>query len=111
MMDSILSSISLKSLTSSVTLPVHEPISFGFEDLVKAKAEADAAVSAEIERQLAERAEMALGVGMGYKSIMYCSSVSSAEETLTNNAEYFGYICDYNTAAELSVIKRRKSGR
>ena len=98
----IISHFSFKSLTSSVTLPVHEPISFGFEDMVKAKAEADAAVSEEIERQLIEKA---IGNGNEYRYVSYCDR----DDSLRNN--HFEYIYDYNTAAELSAIMRRKKRR
>ena len=107
MEDFILSHFSVKSLTSSVTLPVHEPISFGFEEMVKAKAEADAVVSAEIGRQLIERT---LDIGKGYKCVLYSDRDSSFNGALAD-AFHSEYIYDYNVVAELSAIKRRKNRR
>ena len=102
MNDHIISHFSFRSLTSSVTLPVHEPISFGFEDMVKAKAEADAAVSEEIERQLIEKA---IGNGNEYRYVSY------SDRDCSSSSGHFGYIYDYNTVAELSAIKKRKKRR
>lgn len=41
-------------------VPIPEPISFGFDEMFKAKAEADAEIRAEIERRLSERASGAI---------------------------------------------------
>ena len=106
-MDEIISHFSVNSLKNSVDLPVHEPISFGFEEIVKAKAESDAAISAEIERRLIE---LALGIGEGYGCVPYRTSERSSGETLTD-MKHLEYIYDYNLAAELSELKRRKNRR
>ena len=104
-MEEIISHFSVKSLKNSVALPVHEPISFGFEEIVKAKAEADAAICAEIERRLIE---MSLGIGKGYRCEPYRTSERSSYETLSD-ANHMEYIYDYGLVAELSEIKRRRN--
>lgn len=106
-MEEIISHFSVKSLKNSVSLPVHEPISFGFEEIVKAKAEADAAIAAEIERRLIE---LSLGIGDGYGCVPYRTSERSSNE-MSVDAKGIEYIYDYNLAAELSEIKRRKDRR
>lgn len=97
-MSEILSSFSLKAFTDSVTLPVHEPISFGFDEIVKAKAEADAAVTAEIERRLTE---LELGISDRFERLLYRTSETGTAETK--------YIYNYDLVAELSEISRRKN--
>ena len=104
-MEEIITHFSVKALKNSVSLPVHEPISFGFEEIVKAKAEADAAISAEIERRLIE---MSLGIGEGYRCAPYQISERSSDEASVD-VNRLEYIYDYNLAAELSEIKRRNN--
>lgn len=106
-MDEIISHFSVKSLTSSVSLPVHEPISFGFEDMVRAKAKADAVINAEIERRLIE---MSLGLGKGHKGVSNIASERSSNEAPADTARS-EYIYDLDLVAELSEIKRKKNRR
>lgn len=84
----------VKSLKNSVVLPVHEPISFDFEEQVRAKAEA-----AEEQRRFTE---MPLDIAKEYKTPSYRDS---GELPSTDRCEY---IYDYNVVAELSAIGRRK---
>ena len=97
-MGEIISHFSLKSLKSSVALPTHDPISFGFEEMVKAKAEA-----ANIRQELEE-------IGRGNASAPYRTSENPSDGTLTDKA-HSEYIYDYNIVAELSAIKRNKNKR
>ena len=94
MNDIFQSHISLKSLTSSVTLPVHDPISFGFEEMVKAKAD-----SAKVKQELVD-------IGKGLKDM----SENSSNDNMIDKARS-EYIYDYNVVAELSEIRRRKNRR
>ena len=96
-MGEIISHFSLKSLTSSVSLPVHDPISFGFEEMVKAKAN-----SAKVRQELAD-----IGKGHGAS---YRVPERALDEALTDTSRS-EYIYDYNVLAELSEIKRRKPRR
>lgn len=109
-MEEILSHFSVKALKNSVSLPVHEPISFGFGEIVKAKAEADA----ELQKRLIE---LALGIGDGYIGIgedhggvPYRTSGHSTDVSMTEE-KHREYIYDYNIVAELSEIRRRKNRR
>lgn len=93
-MGEIISHFSVKSLKSSVSLPVHDPISFGFEEIVKAKAD-----NAKIKQELAD-------IGKVFKDV----SNNSSDETITDKVRS-EYIFDYNALTELSEIKRRKNRR
>lgn len=93
----VLSNISLDLITSSVTLPVHEPISFGFEDIIKAKSEA--AVLSDAKRRYFEM--------LHDNGTSFCGGEERLRDNLTDAAR-FEYIYDYNIAAELFAIKRRK---
>lgn len=75
-----------------------EPISFGFDEMVKAKAKADAEMMAEIERRVFE---MRLG-GEG-KSEMPKNALT---DTLHSE-----YVYDYNLVAELAALKRKRNFR
>ena len=97
-MGEIISRFSLKSITSSVALPTHDPISFGFEEMVKAKAD-----SAKLRQELAE-------IGKGQSGVPYRTSERSSGEVLTDKA-HSEYIYDQNIVAELSEIKRKKNRR
>ena len=91
-MNEIITRDLIRSLKSSVALPVHDPISFGFGEMVKAKAD-----SVKVKQELADIGKVFRGV-----------SESSSDETLTDTARS-KYIYDYNVVAELSEIKRRKN--
>ena len=94
-MEEIISHFSVKSLKSSVSLPVHDPISFGFEEIVKAKAD-----NAKIKQELAD-------IGKVLKEV----SDNSSDETITDTVVRSEYIYDHNALTELSEIKRRKNRR
>lgn len=104
--------IAQASLNSEVALtpngvPIPEPISFGFDEIIKAKAEADAEIRAEIERRLAERS---LGLEKAYKE----SAGSEAAENEVPEGGSIIYRYDVpgeNIPAELSDLKRRKNRR
>lgn len=91
-MNEIITRDLIRSLKSSVALPVHDPISFGFDEMVKAKAD-----SVKVKQELADIGKVFRGV-------------SDSDETLTDTARS-KYIYDYNVVAELSEIKRRKNRR
>ena len=93
-MDEIISHFSVRSLKNSVALPVHEPISFGFEEMLKANAEA-------IRQELIE-------LGKGHGGVQYSTSERVSDDTLTDPA-HSEYIYDYNLVAELSELKRTKN--
>ncbi|MDE6727209.1 MAG: hypothetical protein K2J80_04630 [Oscillospiraceae bacterium] len=92
----------VKSLKNSVVLPVHEPISFDFEEQVRAKAEAS-----EEQRRFTE---MPLDIAKEYKTPSYRDSGGSSNGALPNTVRS-EYIYDYNVVAELSAICRRKKRR
>ena len=94
-MEEIISHFSVKSLKSSVSLPVHDPISFGFEKIVKAKAD-----NAKVKQELAD-------IGKVLKEV----SDNSSDETITDTVVRSEYIYDHIALAELSEIKRRKNRR
>lgn len=91
-MGEIISHFSLMELKNSVSLPVHDPISFGFEEIVKAKAE-----NAVIKQELAD-------IGKVFRD----GSNNLSDETITDAARS-EYIYDYDLVAELSEIRRRKN--
>lgn len=93
-MGEIISKFSLKSLTKSVSLPTHDPISFGFEEMVRAKAD-----NAKIKQEL-------MSIGKVYKE----DSNSQSNDSPTENT-HSEYIYDYNLLAEISEIKRNKNNR
>ena len=93
-MDEIISHFSVNSLKNSVSLPVHEPISFGFEEMLKANAEA-------IRQELIE-------LGNGHSGVPYRTSERVSDDALTDTV-HSEYIYDYNLVAELSEIKRTKN--
>lgn len=93
-MGEIISHFSIKSLKNSVDLPVHEPISFGFEEMLKANADV-------IRQELME-------LGKGQSGVPYRTSESVSDDTLTDTA-HSEYIYDYNLVAELSELKRTKN--
>lgn len=100
--------IAQASLNSDVAVtsngvPIPEPISFGFDEIIKAKAESDAEIRAEIERRLAERS-----LGLGHRE----SSVSETAESEAPNVDSVMYRYDLpgeNIPAEISDLKRRKN--
>lgn len=97
--------ISIKRLTSSVTLPVHEPISFDFDEIFKAKAE----FMAELERSKLENAEsvweIILKTPRAQKAI---AEELRAEETFEYPYSFFG---GYAVVDELSELRRKKNRR
>ena len=92
-MGEIISRFSIKSLKNSVSLPTHDPISFGFEKIIRAKAE-----NAAVKQELADIGKVCKGRAN--------NDLSEANVTDTPRSEY---IYDYNAVAELSEIKRRKN--
>lgn len=91
--------------TAAITMPaMPEPISFGFDEMIKAKAEADAEIRAEIERRLNERS------GASYREV---PRSSTPEDEVSENAVTYRYdvAAESNIPAELSEIKRRKNRR
>lgn len=100
--------IAQASLNSEVALtpngvPIPEPISFGFDEIIKAKAEADAEIRAEIERRLSERAFVS---EHAYKG---CSETTESEATEGGSAIYRYDLPGENIPAELAGLKRRKN--
>lgn len=83
-------------------VPIPEPISFGFDEIIKAKADADAEIRAEIERRLAERASGALRQSVSYEA--------PSDETPKDGSVVYRYnIAAGNFPNEISDIKRRKN--
>lgn len=93
-MGEIISHFSIKSLKNSVDLPVHEPISFGFEEMLKANSDT-------IRQELME-------LGKDHSGVPYRTSEGVSDDTLIDKA-HSEYIYDYNLVAELSEIKRTKN--
>lgn len=85
----------VESLTSPITMP--EPVSFGFEDMVKAKAKADAEFAAEIERRIAGKTSG----GGAYRSSS--AGTDALQETVGHKCTY-----DNAVAAELTALTARK---
>lgn len=88
-MDEIISRFSLKSLTSSVSLPVHDPITFGFEEMVRSKAD-----NAKVRQEL---------INIGKSAVLPRSTEDATDKV------HAGYIYDYNVLAEISELKRKKN--
>lgn len=85
----------VRSLKNSVMIPVHDPISFDFEEQVRAKAEA---------AKGRRFSEVPLDFGGEHKT----APGGSAELPITERREY---IYDYNLAAELAAIGRKKDNK
>lgn len=101
MIENIFSNISLKLLADSVTLPVHEPISFGFEDMVNAKAEADSEFRCKAEPRMTA----------GGNEVRYFPKRAGiiSESALASKSE-----CGLVLAAELAALtnqKRKKNNK
>lgn len=94
MIESVLSNISCDMLTGSVTLPVHEPISFGFEDIVKAKADFPS------EEQSCHEI-----IQCEDEPVIFGENIPNENVTAVARLEY---IFDCGAVAELFVIKHRK---
>lgn len=93
----------LSGAVSSSALAMPEPLYFGFDEIIKAKAEADAEIRAEIERRLMERS-----LGLGHRE----SGVSEAAESEAPNVDSVMYRYDLpgeNIPAEFSDLKRKKT--
>ena len=101
-------SLSSKTAAPSGTLTMPEPISFDFEDMIKAKAEADAEIRAEIERRLTERA---LGAGTGYKGVSDRGSTTEnyAPESMSAVLYRYDIVGEHGVPSELDALKRRKN--
>lgn len=83
-------------------VPIPEPISFGFDEIIKAKAEADAEIRAEIERRLAERASGAIRTS--------ASVEAAADETPKDGSVMYRYdIAAEDLHDEISDLKRKKN--
>lgn len=83
-------------------VPIPEPISFGFDEIIKAKAEADAEIKAEIERRLSERASGA------YKQSA-APEIPDVESPKDSSTVYRYDLADENSSPEFSELKRKKS--
>lgn len=85
-------------------VPIPEPISFGFDEIIKAKAEADREIKAEIERRIAERTSLAMRTGS--------SAEASAEESPKDGSVMYRYdIAAEAFPNEISDLKRKKNKR
>lgn len=80
-----------------------EPISFDFDEMIKAKAEADAEIAAEIERRLTEKF---FSIGKRYEVVSYPKPAT--EKGVPTDEILSGYVYDYNLVAELTALKRKK---
>lgn len=84
-------------------VPIPEPISFGFDEIIKAKAEADREIKAEIERRINERTSLAMQSSSS-------SEAASVEETPKDGSVMYRYdIAAGNFPNEVSDLKRKKS--
>ena len=86
-------------------VPIPEPISFGFDEIIKAKAEADAVIRAEIERRINERTSLATRTNSSREAASVLESPKDGE-----------VLCRYDIAAgslpnEISDLKRKKNKR
>lgn len=98
-MGEIISHFSIKALKNSVELPVHDPISFGFEEMVKAKAD-----GAKAKQELIE-------IGKGSNGgVPKSASNEFLDKCVNVNANVRSeYIFDNSAMAELTVLRRRKN--
>ncbi len=85
-------------------VPIPEPISFGFDEIIKAKAEADAEIRAEIERRLSERVSGAIRTSAAVE-------VPQTEAPKDGSIMYRYDIAAEDFPDEISDLKRRKSRR
>lgn len=86
-------------------VPIPEPISFGFDEIIKAKAEADAEIRAEIERRINERTSLAMRTSSSQEA-------ASVEESPKDDTVMYRYdIAAGNFPNEVSDIKRKKNRR
>lgn len=83
-------------------VPVPEPISFGFDEIIKAKAEADAVIRAEIERRLNERAS-------GAYSQSAAPENPETEVPKDGSIVYRYDLVNEDSSPEVSELKRKKS--
>lgn len=84
-------------------VPIPEPISFGFDEIIKAKAEADAEIRAEIERRINERTSLAMQTSSSREAAL-------VEESPKDGAIMYRYdIAAGSLPNELSDLKRKKS--
>lgn len=83
-------------------VPIPEPISFGFDEIIKAKAESDTEIMAEIERRLGERA---LGALRQSASVEAAQTETPRDGSITYRYDLGGE----NFPNEISDLKRKKS--
>ncbi|MDE6731393.1 MAG: hypothetical protein K2J77_00765, partial [Oscillospiraceae bacterium] len=82
-------------------VPIPEPISFGFDEIIKAKAEADAEIKAEIERRINERTSLAMRTSSSPETAF-------VEESPKNGAAMYRYdIAAGSLPNEISDLKRK----
>ena len=100
--------VSLNTRADTVSGALHspEPISFDFDEMIKAKAQADAEIKAEIERRIIESI---LSIGKGYRRIPCYESTT--EKRAPTDEVFSEYVYDYNPVAELMALKRKKYGK
>lgn len=83
-------------------VPIPEPISFGFDEIIKAKAEADAVIKAEIERRLSERAS-------GAHRQSAAPEIFDAETPKDGSIMYRCDLACEDLPSEVSELKRKMS--
>lgn len=84
-------------------VPIPEPISFGFDEIIKAKAEADREIKAEIERRINERTSLAMRTSAAVEA-------PQTEEAQENGSVMYRYdIAAGSFPNEVSELKRKKS--
>lgn len=100
--------VSLDALVKPVSLPAPEPLSFGFAEIVKAKAEFNAEFMAGLDERMLKSL---LSLNEGSDDITPYTSTIPKYDPSNNASPSFAweYVYDYGLVGELAALKRKKN--